>query len=216
MLKETKPAVQSTEVANQKSGKFWHLLKDMRVREALLFSGFYWGIMASTLYCLVPLMLTQSFGFGALGFSIVLAATNLLCFCCAKPVAEWSDRWGPKFVLVPGMALVGIATLLLPWVSKVATCESSEILLLTLLLGTLALGQGLVGPALPAIFTDGVASSLHVESLSLLRISTEIGAVTMSLTMCFLVGSSGFCLPLVAAGISALVAAARFSFKYRL
>ena len=40
MLKETKPAVQSTEVAKP-SGKFWHLLKDMRVREALLFSGFY-------------------------------------------------------------------------------------------------------------------------------------------------------------------------------
>lgn len=96
-----------------------------------------------------------------------------------------------------------------------ATSQSSEILLLTLLLGALAVGQGLVGPALPTIFTDGLAPSLQVESLSLLRISTEVGAVTLSLSMCYLVGSSGFGLPLVAAGVAALFAAARFSIKYQ-
>lgn len=225
MLKETKPRQENQEnlspndspksAKKPSEGKLKQLLQDVRVKEAVIFSAFYWGIMASTLYCLVPLMLTQVFGLGALAFSVVLAATNLLCFLCAKPAAEWSDRWGRKAVLVPGMVLVGIATVLLPGVPKVATSQSSEILLLTLLLGALAVGQGLVGPALPTIFTDGLAPSLQVESLSLLRISTEVGAVTLSLAMCYLVGSSGFGLPLVAAGVAALFAAARFSIKYQ-
>eukprot|EP00438_Fugacium_kawagutii_P008757 Skav206800 [mRNA] locus=scaffold1990:173913:175128:- [translate_table: standard] len=216
MLKETKPEQvlnKATEEAPSK--KFLQLFRDVRVKEAVIFSAAYWGIVASTLYCLVPLMLTQVFSLGALAFPIVLAATNLLCFFCAKPAAEWSDRWGRKAVLVPGMVLVGMATLLLAFVPHFVTSQSTEILALTLLLGALAIGQGLVGPALPTIFTDGVEPSLHVESLSLLRMFTEVGAVILSLTMSSLVGSSGFGFPLITAGVAALLSAARFSMKYQ-
>ena len=43
----------------------------------------------------------------------------------------------------------------------------------------------------------------------------ELGSVVLSLTMCFIVGSSGFTLPLVTGGVAALFAALRFAVKYK-
>ena len=204
ILKETKPS----EALSTKSGAYREVLQHVHVREAVIFAAFYWGIMATILYCLVPLML-QKLGFNA--FGTVLAATNLLCFFGAKPAAELSDRLGRKAVLLPSMSFVALAALLLP---SVFSAQRHEAALLTLFLGALAIGQALVGPALPAIFTDRLKPKLHTEALSLLWISTEVGAVTLSLSMSFMVGSLGFTVPLMLAGVAALASALRFSRRY--
>eukprot|EP00913_Durusdinium_trenchii_P017801 g16726.t1 len=221
MLKETKPTdighvPKKTESALK---RYKELLQDARIREAVIFSAFYWGIFASVLYCIVPLMLAQVFGYGAWAFSLVLAASNLMCFFCAGPVAQLSDRFGRKAALIPGMLLVGLAPLLLaavPQLLQNATTSLLKPLILSLSVGSLALGMGLVGGALPTIFTDGVPSRLHVESLSFLRASTELGSVLLTLTMSSMVGSIGFTWPLLGGGLCALYAAARFALKYRL
>ncbi|CAK9101423.1 unnamed protein product [Durusdinium trenchii] len=220
MLKETKPTdighvPKKTESALK---RYKELLQDARIREAVIFSAFYWGIFASVLYCIVPLMLAQVFGYGAWAFSLVLAASNLMCFFCAGPVAQLSDRFGRKAALIPGMLLVGLAPLLLaavPQLLQNATTSLLKPLILSLSVGSLALGMGLVGGALPTIFTDGVPSRLHVESLSFLRASTELGSVLLTLTMSSMVGSIGFTWPLLGGGLCALYAAARFALKYR-
>ena len=134
----------------------------------------------------------------------------------AKPAAALVDRLGRKGVLVPGISLVGLATLLLPLTPQIASslsCPQSWVLVAAL--GLFGLGQGIVGPALPFISTGGIKAQLHVESLSLLRISTEVGAVALTLFMSFLVERNGFAMPLALAGVSILCAAARFSCKYR-
>ena len=202
MLKETKPFE-----ALSKSQAYREVLEYVHVREAVIFAAFYWGIMATILYCLLPLML-EKLGFKA--FGTILALTNLLCFFFAKPAAELSDRFGRKAVLLPGMCFVSLAALLLP---SVFTAHH-EVLLLTLFLGALAIGQGLVGPALPAIFTDHIEPKLHTEALSLLRISTEAGAVSFSLSMSCMVAQVGFTVPLLFAGATALLAALRFKRRY--
>ncbi|CAJ1332679.1 unnamed protein product [Effrenium voratum] len=214
MLTETMPKAQVQRAGSWQ--RYRELLQDTKIQEAALVSAVYWGASAGSLFCLLPLMLTKELNYGAQEMSLVFAGLSLLGLIAAKPAAALADRLGRKGVLVPGISLVGLATLLLPLTPQIASslsCAQSWVLVAAL--GLFGLGQGIVGPALPFIFTDGIKAQLHVESLSLLRISTEVGAVALTLFMSFLVERNGFAMLLALAGVSILCAAARFSCKYR-
>ncbi|CAJ1379029.1 unnamed protein product [Effrenium voratum] len=209
MMKETRPQFVSLK-EDDNIKPYRELFQDQRIIEAVLYAAVYWGALASVLFCLVPLILTREFDYGPSGVSLCYALVFLVGFLSSKPAAEIADRKGRKAVLIPGLSIIGVAAMLFPQSPKLALFLG-EGPALAVLLSALALGMGLVSPALPAIFTDNQRPSLHVASLSLLRLSTELGAVSASLVICSFVESVGFGPPMFLAGLFALCEARRFA-----
>jgi MFS family permease len=154
----------------------------------------------SAVYAFLPLYaMAAGLGRDIAWFYVLFSAWLIACRLLLRRV---SDRVGRARVVVPAIALIGLAYLALAWPPRVASLAAAAVLL--------ASGASLLYPTLVALLVDRTPERERGLAIGTLSASFDVGVVVGSLLMGVVVEQSSYGTGFIVAGVGAALGLAVF------
>ena len=171
------------------------LLRNPRARRTYAYVGFN-AILQSGIYTWLGVYLHQRFGLGPIGIGLALLGYGVPGFVFGPAIGRAADRYGRALLIPAGVALGGLAALLLS--------APLPLIVAAVTVTVLSLGYDLTQPLLAGIVTD--LPGQHGQAVALMAVILFCGFGLGSLVFQAIL-TLGFSAALIAFGASALLAA---------
>lgn len=156
---------------------WWGFLQDGDTRRVAVLHCAFWITNAGSLLTLFPLLAASQFELGVAEIGSIFTANAILGAIGAQPSAWFSDRFGRKAALVPGLCLVSAGLLALPMVSTSWQLYSCA--------GLWGLGSALVGSSATAMMADLTLPQNRSQALGLLRSAGDLGLLVGAVALSY-------------------------------
>jgi MFS family permease len=146
----------------------WQRLFGDRGVRVILFSHLaYWTTLSGSQFTLMPLLASQTLHMAPGEVGAIFAMTSAINVFVAPLAAKWSDQYGRRSTIVPGLGLIACSVCLLP--------EAASGAQLTLLMAVWACGGAIVSTGPTAYLADLVDEKDRASALSMLRSFGDLG-----------------------------------------
>lgn len=145
----------------------WDLLRLPGFRTTLFLSLAYLWMVATIFNTLLPLFATDELGMSPSAIGLMFAVGVGAEFLVLFPAGELADRYGRKAVMLPSLAALAVAVVLLGTATSAAG--------LTLLLAFLAFASGFAGVPPAAMLSDIVPAKHSGRGVGMFRFAGDIG-----------------------------------------
>eukprot|EP00038_Savillea_parva_P018340 m.23151 g.23151 ORF g.23151 m.23151 type:complete len:586 (+) comp4058_c0_seq2:327-2084(+) len=170
-----------TEATTQELHEWRELMRNKDIRSTVWYNMMYWVAFSGCQMTLLPLILMDDkFGLGPAGIGMVFMGSSLVNVIFAQPAATLADRFGKPNVFLPAGFLVAGSFFAFPLASNLV--EAS------LVLGTAAVGNAMLGSTPTAHVADCAVPEMRSKALALLRTSGDVGMLIGSASAGMLAG----------------------------
>eukprot|EP00981_Chlorochromonas_danica_P010707 scaffold3341_cov165-Ochromonas_danica.AAC.22 len=156
------------------------LLQNGELRDMIVLNGAFWFAWSGAQMTLLPLFLVSNpiYSLTPTELGAYFAASSVVSFLSAQPVAYVADRFSKPAVLLTGLGLTSSCILLLP--------HTTGLTHLFTLLVPLAIGSTMLNALPTSMVTDLSSDSQRAQALSLLRTAGDVGLLVGAASAGFL------------------------------
>jgi len=147
---------------------------------------------------LVPLFARDRLHLSTLGIGVLYAIALAAEFLGYYPAGSWADSRGRRYVLIPALALLAVATLSLGW--------ATTAVLFAVLLAMLGIASAFSGVPPAAMMADVLPVSESARGIAIFRFGVDVGFTLGPLVAGLAAGAYGFGAAFAIAGVPAVVA----------